>query len=206
MTVNKLASLGGLEESCRCRMIPTCVILTGSGLSPFTFALSEIGSFQKKTKSPGLACSKQLISSPQWICWLALRGRDLPKRDIVRCDRLEETMKTYDKIYRVSKSVGNLETPIYNANIELERITDKKLPELITDLQTTFKAWNIGEKKNQRGLMVVQPKNTATQNHPKALPASEQPKALPAPEQPKALPAPKKEPVLLLPWFGNKKD
>ena len=137
---------------------------------------------------------------------LAKFGRDLPKRDIVRCDRLEETMKTYDKIYRVSKSVGNLETPIYNANIELERITDKKVPELITDLQTTFKAWNIGEKKNQRGLMVVQPKNTATQNHPKALPASEQPKALPAPEQPKALPAPKKEPVLLLPWFGNKKD
>ena len=137
---------------------------------------------------------------------LAKFGRDLPKRDIVRCDRLEETMKTYDKIYRVSKSVGNLETPIYNANIELERITDKKVPELITDLQTTFKAWNIGEKKNQRGLMVVQPKNTATQNHPKALPASEQPKALPAPERPKALPAPEKEPVLLLPWFGNKKD
>ncbi len=115
-------------------------------------------------------------------------------------------MKTYDKIYRVSKSVGNLETPIYNANIELERITDKKVPELITDLQTTFKAWNIGEKKNQRGLMVVQPKNTTTKNPPKALPAPERPKSLPAPERPKALPAPEKEPVLLLPWFGNKKD
>ena len=137
---------------------------------------------------------------------LAKFGRDLPKRDIVRCDRLEETMKTYDKIYRVSKSVGNLETPIYNANIELERITTKKVPELITDLQTTFKAWNIGEKKNQRGLMVVQPKNTTTKNPPKALPAPERPKSLPAPERPKALPAPEKEPVLLLPWFGNKKD
>ena len=104
-------------------------------------------------------------------------------------------MKTYDKIYRVSKSVGNLETPIYNANIELERITDKKVPELITDLQTTFKAWNIGEKKNQRGLMVVQPKT---------LPAPESPKALPASETPKALPAPENKPVLLLPWLRDK--
>ncbi len=98
-------------------------------------------------------------------------------------------MKTYDKIYRVSKSVGNLETPIYNANIELERITDKEIPELITDLQTTFKALNIGEAKNQRGLMVVQPKNTATKSRPKALPA------------------PEKKAPLLLPWFGgDKKD
>ena len=128
---------------------------------------------------------------------LAKFGRDLPKRDIVRCDRLEETMKKYDKIYKVSKSVGNLETPIYNANIELERITDKKVPALITDLQTTFKAWNIGERKNQRGLMVVEPKNTA---------AKSQPKALPAPKQPKALPAPEEKPVQLLPWFGDMKD
>ena len=138
---------------------------------------------------------------------LAKFGRDLPKRDIVRCDRLEETMKTYDKIYRVSKSVGNLETPIYMANIELQRITDKEIPELITDLSTTFKALNIGEAKNQRGLMIVQPKNSATKSRPKALPAPKQPKALPAPEQPKVLPAPAKKAPLLLPWFsGDKRD
>ena len=115
-------------------------------------------------------------------------GRDLPKSDIVKCERLEKTMKKYDKIYRVSKSVGNLETPIYMANIELERITNKKVPALITDLQTTFKAWNIGEKQSQRGIMVVEPKNTATKN------------------QPKALPAPEKGAVQLLKWFGNKKE
>ena len=78
---------------------------------------------------------------------------------------------------------------------------------MIADLSTTFKALNIGEAKNQRGLMVVQPKNTATKSRPKALSAPKQPKALPAPEQPKALPAPAKKAPLLLPWFGgDKKD
>ena len=124
-------------------------------------------------------------------------GRDLPKRDIVKCERLEKTLKKYDKIYNVCKRVGDLETPIYMANIELQRVTDKEIPELITDLSTTFKALNIGEAKNQRGLMIVQPKNSATKSRPKALPA---------PKQPKALPAPEKEPVKLLPWFGDKKD
>ena len=124
-------------------------------------------------------------------------GRDLPKRDIVKCERLEKTLKKYDKIYNVCKRVGDLETPIYMANIELQRVTDKEIPELITDLSTTFKALNIGEAKNQRGLMIVQPKNSATKSRPKALPA---------PKQPKALPAPEKEPVKLLPWFGEKKD
>ena len=134
-------------------------------------------------------------------------GRDLPKRDIVKCERLEKTLKKYDSIYNVCKRVGNLETPIYKANSELERITDKEIPELIADLSTTFKALNIGEAKNQRGLMVVQPKNTATKSRPKALSAPKQPKALPAPEQPKALPAPAKKAPLLLPWFGgDKKD
>ena len=45
--------------------------------------------------------------------------------------------------------------------------------------------------------MVVEPKSTA---------AKSQPKALPAPKQPKALPEPEKEPVKLLPWFGDMKD
>ena len=80
---------------------------------------------------------------------------------------------------------------------ELQRITNKEIPELITDLSTTFKALNIGEAKNQRGLMIVQPKNSATKSRPKALPA---------PKHPKALPGPEKEPVKLLPWFGDKKD
>lgn len=144
---------------------------------------------------------------------LAKSGRDLPKRDLVRCERLEKTLKKYDKIYKVAKSVGSLETPIYMANIELERVTDKEIPELITDLQTTFKAWNIGEKKNQRALMVVEQKDSGrtVKNALKSMFKQKgdgkpgQPKALPSPEQPQALPAPEKKPVLMLPWFGDKK-
>ena len=77
------------------------------------------------------------------------------------------------------KRVGNLETPIYMANTELSRITDKEIPELITDLSTTFKALNIGEAKNQRGLMIVQPKKTGGKGASAV-------KSLTAPEKPKA--------------------
>ena len=94
------------------------------------------------------------------------------------------------------------------ANTELSRITDKEIPELITDLSTTFKALNIGEAKNQRGLLIVQPKKTGGKGASavKSLTAPEKPKALPAPEKPKALPAPAKQPLLQLPWFGGKKE